>query len=234
MTSAANVTVVPVSGFPEADALDGTEIVPLVQDGLSKRTTAQDIADLGGGGGGVDALTAGNGIELTEAPAGTFDIALADVLEATVLGRATGDGDGPVESLDEIQLGDLVWEDFGNDDTRRFDNNIGYLTLPVVGIANGPVPAVSRGKGLVKTTAGTVTLTLPNPAGSYPASFIITLACTHASGQIDINTDAGATLICMNDGSTGPKSIIGIGIATLWLIQQTPSVWVIHGSAALQ
>lgn len=38
--------------LPAAGALTGTEIVAVVQSGVSKQTTAQAIANLGGGGGG--------------------------------------------------------------------------------------------------------------------------------------------------------------------------------------
>lgn len=41
-----------ISELPLAASIDGTEKVEIVQAGVSKRTTAQDIADLGGGGGG--------------------------------------------------------------------------------------------------------------------------------------------------------------------------------------
>lgn len=40
-----------ISGLPASGALTGTEIVPIVQSGTTKRTTTQAIADLGGGGG---------------------------------------------------------------------------------------------------------------------------------------------------------------------------------------
>lgn len=45
-----------ISELPAADPLDGTELVPIVQGGLNKSVTTQDIADLGaaGGGGSVD------------------------------------------------------------------------------------------------------------------------------------------------------------------------------------
>jgi hypothetical protein len=43
-----------ISAMATADLpLDGTELVPIVQDGDNKQCTAQDIADLGGGGGGA-------------------------------------------------------------------------------------------------------------------------------------------------------------------------------------
>ncbi len=41
-----------ISAMTAADTLDGTEIVPVLQGGANVRTTTQDIADLGSGGGG--------------------------------------------------------------------------------------------------------------------------------------------------------------------------------------
>lgn len=42
---------VKISELTSAASLDGTEIVPIVQSGSTVKTTAQDIADLGGGSG---------------------------------------------------------------------------------------------------------------------------------------------------------------------------------------
>jgi len=47
-----------ISELTSGSALDGTEIVPIVQDGSTVKVTTQDIADLGGGGGG--GITFGN------------------------------------------------------------------------------------------------------------------------------------------------------------------------------
>lgn len=41
---------VKISELTSAASLDGTEIVPIVQSGSTVKTTAQDIANLGGGG----------------------------------------------------------------------------------------------------------------------------------------------------------------------------------------
>jgi hypothetical protein len=46
-----------IDDLPAAGPLVGTEPIETVQGGVSKRTTAQDIADLGGGGGGAAPLT---------------------------------------------------------------------------------------------------------------------------------------------------------------------------------
>jgi hypothetical protein len=48
---------VPFSGLPAADTLTGDEIVPLVQAGDTKRTTATDLAALAPGGGGDGGAT---------------------------------------------------------------------------------------------------------------------------------------------------------------------------------
>lgn len=46
------MTDLKITQLPAADALTGTEIVPVVQDSTTKRTTAQEIADLAAPGGG--------------------------------------------------------------------------------------------------------------------------------------------------------------------------------------
>lgn len=55
---------VKISELPAGTTLDGTEIIPAVQDGDTVGVTAQEIANLAGGGGGyteiTGTLTAGN------------------------------------------------------------------------------------------------------------------------------------------------------------------------------
>lgn len=51
-----DITPVKISALPAAGTLDGTEVVPLVQSGVTKKATAQAIADLGGGGGAAPTL----------------------------------------------------------------------------------------------------------------------------------------------------------------------------------
>jgi len=46
-----------ISELDPAAALTGDELVEIVQDGANVRTTTQDIADLGGGGGGALTVT---------------------------------------------------------------------------------------------------------------------------------------------------------------------------------
>lgn len=46
-----------ISELPAAGALSGAELVEIVQGGINKQSTAQDIADLGGGGGTWGSIT---------------------------------------------------------------------------------------------------------------------------------------------------------------------------------
>lgn len=47
---------VKISQLTSASALTGSEVIPVVQSGITKKTTAQAIANLGGGGGGLGSL----------------------------------------------------------------------------------------------------------------------------------------------------------------------------------
>jgi hypothetical protein len=76
-----------ISELPASGALTGAELVELVQGGVNKQTTAQDIADLGSGGGGaVDSVNGQTGVVVLDAgdiaftPTGT--IAATDVQSA--------------------------------------------------------------------------------------------------------------------------------------------------------
>lgn len=68
-----------ISELEAAAALDGTELVPVVQGGETVKTTTQDIADLGGGGAGYLVYTALLTQTGTDAP-------VATVLENTLGG----------------------------------------------------------------------------------------------------------------------------------------------------
>jgi hypothetical protein len=53
---------VAIRSLPVSGALDGTEDVPIEKAGVTVRTTTQDIADLGGGGGAVDSVNGKVGV----------------------------------------------------------------------------------------------------------------------------------------------------------------------------
>lgn len=55
-----------VTELPAASALDGTEAIPVVQDGVSKKATTQAIADLAAGGTGTVESVTGDGVDNTD------------------------------------------------------------------------------------------------------------------------------------------------------------------------
>ena len=75
------------SDNPLASTLTGTEIVPGIQGGVDVQMTAQDIADLGSGGGGTtrDTVTA-----LATSGSVAIDVALGDYFTLALAGNVSG------------------------------------------------------------------------------------------------------------------------------------------------
>lgn len=150
------VIPVPISTLPAAAALSGTELVPVVQAGVTSRTTAQDIADLGGGGGfggSVDytgvvtpaALPGGVTNNWAPALAGVSRINASSSADATVTGLAGGT-DGRllfVTNLTGFVL-TLPPEDAGSAAANRFASNGDTLIPPNCSAAFLYVGAINR------------------------------------------------------------------------------------------
>lgn len=77
-----------ISELTAASALDGTEPVAIVQGGVTVRTTTQEIADLGGGGGAVSSVNGQTGTVSLTAP----DVG-ADAAGAAAAAVAAHNGD---------------------------------------------------------------------------------------------------------------------------------------------
>lgn len=92
----ANITI---AQLPSASALTGTEVLPVVQSGITKKTTVQDIANLAGGGGG------GFGT-LDVTTVGTFgqNVNVQYALASVVSGSNTGAQQYPLEAIPNINL----------------------------------------------------------------------------------------------------------------------------------
>jgi hypothetical protein len=71
-----------ISDLAAASALTGTELVELVQGGVNKRTTTQDIADLGAGGGGTVTSVSGTTDRITSTGGATPVIDISATFEA--------------------------------------------------------------------------------------------------------------------------------------------------------
>jgi len=85
-----------ISELPAAAALTGTEEIPLVQSATTKKTTAQDIADLGGGGGIPTQIAQADGSVVIDAAgqitatAGAGDTVVVNFNGSTLTLGATG------------------------------------------------------------------------------------------------------------------------------------------------
>lgn len=95
---------VKISELDAAAALDGTELVPIVQDGVTVKATAQDIADLGGGGGSTQSIIIACSDETTALTAGagkvTFRMPYAFTLSAVRASLTTAQTGGSILTVD--------------------------------------------------------------------------------------------------------------------------------------
>lgn len=87
-----SITGIRISDLGAAAALDGSELVPIVQGGVTDRTTTQDIADLAGGGGSIP------NVANQAVAAGVTNNLATDITTANRL-RITPAGDAEVTGL---------------------------------------------------------------------------------------------------------------------------------------
>ncbi len=102
---------VKISDMSAAASLTGSEIVPIVQSGANYTATAQQIADLGGGGGYTEltgTLTAGN-TSITLSDASITTSSTIDIYTSVygVNPTAATDATGSVTLTFEAQAGDI-------------------------------------------------------------------------------------------------------------------------------
>lgn len=117
---------VKISQLPSAASLTGSEEVPVVQSGVTKKTTAQAIANLGGGGGG------GLGSLEINADGGVGGGLTQYYFGANIPGTyAGGDASFPVEGLAQIQMSGSGGYGGGGQFTATF------ITFPSLTLANG-------------------------------------------------------------------------------------------------
>lgn len=202
-----------IQDLDPAAPLDGSEIIELEQAGASVRCTAQDIADLGGGGGIPDAPSDGNLYgrkdgdweQLTSGAVGVQSIVAGS-------GIAVDDTDpaNPVVSAAGAGSGDVVGPGSSVDNTLpRFNGSTGKA-IQSSGVAVTDNDEISGYRGHVNRQTGTtytlqaadsgkivelansaaITVTLPN---SLPAGWCCTLV-QDGAGQVTLSAASGATL----------------------------------------
>jgi hypothetical protein len=106
----------PISGLPSASALDGTELLPFVQGGITTQATAQDILD-------ANLPVTSSGIVLS-----------GDIIPATPQGATLGSIDKPFADL-FLQSGSISLEsDTPGDPSAIISNKDGNLEISVGGM----------------------------------------------------------------------------------------------------
>lgn len=170
-----------ISELTTAGALTGAELVELVQGGLNKKSTTQDIADLGGGG-AVDSVNGATGVVVLDAgdiaftPTGTIaatDVQAAIAEVASEAGAGVSDGDkgdvvvsssgtvwtveaGTESAAGKLELATAAETLTGTDNTRA--------THPAGVLATYP-----RGLAMVAATGAVVSFAIPQYYGSAAA-----------------------------------------------------------------
>jgi len=189
-----------ISELTSGSALDGTEVVPIVQSGATVKVTTQDIADLGGG------LTIGS----TPIASGT-------------VGRVLFEGTGNVLQ----QSSSLFWENTTGrlELTTSADNQVGLLLKSTTGILkvrtylNGTYGTLIQARDLADSAYNPMSL-----SGSKLMLLdgnVLINTVSDAGYKLDVNGTARVTNLTVNNsilGQGSTQSLVfnnGTGITTL-------------------
>ena len=105
---------------------------------------------------------------------------------------------------------------------------IGYLNVPQVSASNTTIGLTDAGKHYYSTTAGNLTLTIPNNTTTSFATGTAISIVVQAAGNILVNAASGVTLY-MAGNSTSANRVVGTyGMATL--LKVATDTWFINGT----
>ena len=105
---------------------------------------------------------------------------------------------------------------------------IGYRDVPQVAASNVTIAASDAGKHYYSTTAGNLTLTIPNNATTSFATGTAISIVVQAAGNVLVNAASGVTLY-MAGNSTAANRVVGTyGMATL--LKVASDTWFINGT----
>lgn len=201
------VTGVAISSLPSTDELDGSEVVPIVQDGVTKQTTLADV---------IEDLVS------TEIPDGSITNAkLADMAGATIKGRALAAGTGPPQDLTAAQAGTVILSE-----RAASSLNIGYMNVPPIDFsANVVLSATEESAALLLDGANEIFSATIN--GALGNGYVTTLVVLQDTSFALIFDADGDVIVNLANGDSG-DFILRQGICTLW--KANDSTWTIHGT----
>jgi hypothetical protein len=105
---------------------------------------------------------------------------------------------------------------------------IGYLNIPQVSASNTTIGLSDAGKHYYSTTAGNITLTVPNNATTSFATGTAISIVVQAAGNILVNAASGVTLYMAGSSTAGNRAVGAYGMATLMKVAS--DTWFISGS----
>jgi hypothetical protein len=214
-----------ISELTSGSTLDGTEVVPIVQSGATVKVTTQDIADLGGGGGGIQGMHA-----LTKIPGsyvGNF------IVGTTVNNVNVGYGANYIYFFPFIPANDFSIDEISIEVSSVLTNN--ELKILIYTGDTGPANQVYESPLLDGTTAGVKAVSLNF---SFNAGVIYWLGVVGSVGtQVKGTTSIGGAyqFAAQPTGTIGYTSIYYYnagGINNIpTTISTTTATWNISGMA---
>lgn len=136
-----------ISELAVAGALTGAETLEVVQGGVNKKTTTQDIANLGGGGGGiVETIVAGSNITVDDTDPANPIVSASGGGGSGTVESVTGDGvdntdpDNPVitilDSATPSTAGGTITLDMDSKVQRIFVGSASFATPKTIAMSN--------------------------------------------------------------------------------------------------
>ena len=104
---------------------------------------------------------------------------------------------------------------------------IGYLNIPQVAASNTTLALTDAGKHYYSTTAGNLTLTVPNNATVGFATGTAITIVVQAAGNILVNAASGVTLYLAGSSTAGNRVISTYGMATIMKV--ATDTWFLSG-----
>lgn len=105
---------------------------------------------------------------------------------------------------------------------------IGYRDIPQVAASNTTLGATDGGKHYYSTTAGNLTLTIPNNATTSFATGTAISIVVQAAGNILVNAASGVTLYVAGNSTAANRVVGAYGMATLMKVAS--DTWFINGT----
>jgi hypothetical protein len=106
--------------------------------------------------------------------------------------------------------------------------SIGYLNMPQVVASNVTLSLTDAGKHYYSTTAGNLTLTVPNNATTSFATGTAVAIVVQSAGNILVNAASGVTLYMAGNNTAANRAVGTYGMATL--LKVATNTWFINGT----